>query len=283
MKKQPNFLMIALVAIFVFFNSCVSLKQVNELSESSLESVKKYESLALDFEKACIEHCRIDKLNKLEIDFENCDCSSSSKADSVTLVIFNAVKNYFDGLSKLSNNELTAYKLDDLTTALTENDFGDIKIDNEQVESYSKISKILLRAFTDEYRKKKISIYVKDAQDPLMVLLDALNENLNENLIGKVKTLRGKLKSYYFDIKNDVSVSEIDKKNALLEYSKQLEMIKLWEDEIASYSKVLIKIKEGHTELAKNIDKIKEDEVRAILSQYASDIEAIKSEINKLK
>ncbi len=67
MKKQTNFLMIALAAILVLLNSCVSLKQVNELSESSLESVKKYESLALDFEKACLEHCRIDKLNKLEI------------------------------------------------------------------------------------------------------------------------------------------------------------------------------------------------------------------------
>lgn len=281
--KQIKLLSIALLASFVFLNSCVSLKEVHEFSDSSLSGVKNYENLTLDFETVCSEHCRIDKLQELDLDFEDCDCSESSDADSVTLILYNTVKNYFDGLSKLSDNELTSYKTDELTTALTENDFGDIKIDKSQVESYSKISKILLKAFTDEYRKKKIAIYVQDAQDPLMILLDALNTNLSKNLVGKVKTFKGKLKSYYFDIKNDNSISDIDKRNSLKEYSQQLQTIELWEKEIKSYSKAINKIKEGHTDLAKNIKNIKEDEVRALLSQYATDIESIKSEINKLK
>lgn len=281
--KQTKLLLITILSSIVFLFSCVSLKQVNELSKSSLSGVKKYENLALSFETACSEHCRIDKLQKLEIDFENCDCSEDAVADSVTLIIYNAVKYYFDGLSKLSDNELTSYKLDELTAALSENDFGDVSINANQAESYSKISKILLKAFTDEYRKKKIATYIQEAHDPLMILLDALDMNLNENLIGKVNNLRGKLKSYYFDIRNDSLITEIDKKNALKEYSIQLETIKLWESEITSYSKVINKIKEGHVDLFNNIENIKEDEIRALLSQYATDIESLKSEINKLR
>lgn len=126
-------------------------------------------------------------------------------------------------------------------------------------------------------------VYIQEAQEPLIILLDALNMNLNENLIGKVKVLRGKLKSYYFDIVKDDSISEFDKQNALKEYYQQLETIKLWENEIASYSKVINKIKEGHTDLVKNIKNIKEDEIKALLSQYVTEIESIKSEFNKLK
>lgn len=278
-----KFILIAVLALFVFLTSCVSLKQVNELSESSLSGVKKYEILDLDFEKACCERCKIDKLEKLEINFEDCDCSASVKADSVTLIIYNTVKNYFDGLSKLSNNELTSYKTDDLTTALTTNDLGGINIDKDQTESFFKINKILLKSVTDGYRKKKLVVYIQEAQDPLIILLDALNMNSNENLIGKVKVLRGKLKSYYFDIVKNDSISEFDKQNALKEYYQQLETIKLWENEIVSYSKVINKIKEGHTDLVKNIKNIKEDEIKVLLSQYVTEIESIKSEFNKLK
>lgn len=281
MKKIKK--LAGIIILIIFMISCVSLKQVNDFSTSSLEGIKKYESISLDFKKACNEHCLIDNLKNLNMDISTCDCSLSQTADSVTLIIFNGLKNYFDGLAKLSNNELTTYKLDDLSKALSKNDFGDIEIAKEEVEAYSKISKILLKAFTDGYRKRKLSIYVKEASESVDVLLNHLNNNLSIKLCGKLNSLKGKIRSYYFDIKEDATISDFNKRNSLESYSKRIEMIKGWENEIECYSKIILKIKMGHIELGENIDRINVDEIKNMLAQYASDIEGLKSEINKLR
>ncbi len=264
-------------------NCCVSLKHVNEYSVNALTGLTKYEKLSLDFEKACKMHCFLDKLDSLQTDIDQCYCAADRKADSVTLLIYNAIKGYFDGLASLSDNELTSYKMDELSAALASDELGKVKLSEEQANAYTAISGILLRAFTDGYRKKRIGIYIKEANEPVNLLLNYLDFNIAKNLQGKINVLKERYILLTDEFIDDESLSLFDKKTVLLLFYEKMDEATRWEQEIVVWSKALQKIKEGHRKLAENAANLKAIEVKRALLQYASDIEDIISEINKLK
>ena len=222
-------------------------------------------------------------LNDLTLKTQDCDCKLNEKADSVTLVIYNSVRGYLDGLTSLSDNDLTSYKTEAWTKVLTEGSFGSIEIEKEQVEAYSKISKILLKAFTDEYRKRKIKEYVTSANKPLKVLITFLDFNLSSNLIGNLMVQKKSVEDYSFELLKDTSLSTIEKKKVIEDYYWRINLIENKEKELLTYSKSLKKIIEGHQKLTDNIESLSKSEIKEALIQYASDIQDIISEFNKLK
>lgn len=126
-------------------------------------------------------------------------------------------------------------------------------------------------SITDEFRKNKIRMYVKEADKPLGILTTYLDYNISNNLHGKLKNYKSKLRMYYFGITDDNGNSNFDKMSSLKEYYAELEKINTWEKEIKTYAELLQKIKKGHHELAKNVDKIKDDE----LKKHCSNMPAI--------
>ena len=212
MTKKIKKIGLGLILLTVGLSSCVNLKHVNDFSSSSLKSIKKYEEINYSFKQNCLDNCQDKKINDLSLSAKDCDCKLNEKADSVTLLIYNSVRGYLDGLTNLSNNELTSYKMDALTKVLTEGDFGSIKIEKEQVEAYSKISKILLKAFTDEYRKRKIKEYVLSANEPIKVLITFLDFNLSSNLIGNLRVQKNSIEEYSFELLKDSTLSKIEKR-----------------------------------------------------------------------
>jgi hypothetical protein len=283
MTKRLQKFGFALILLTLGLSSCVNLKHVNDFSSTSLKSLKKFEDINYSFKQNCLDNCQDNKIHNLNLNAEDCDCVLNDKADSVTLLIYSSLRGYLDGLTNLSNNDLTSYKMDALTKALTEGKFGSITIEKEQVEAYSKISKILLKAFTDGYRKKKIKEYVKEANEPLKVLITFLDFNLSANLVGKLNVQKGRIKSYYFDLTKDPSLSTIEKTKAAEQYYSQLSKIEAKQNELLTYSKAIKKVVDGHQKLTENIEKMTKAEIKELLTQYASDIQDIISEFNKIK
>jgi len=283
MTKKIKKIGLGLILLTVGLSSCVNLKHVNDFSSSSLKSIKKYEEINYSFKQNCLDNCQDKKINDLSLSAKDCDCKLNEKADSVTLLIYNSVRGYLDGLTNLSNNELTSYKMDALTKVLTEGDFGSIKIEKEQVEAYSKISKILLKAFTDEYRKRKIKEYVLSANEPIKVLITFLDFNLSSNLIGNLRVQKNSIEEYSFELLKDSTLSKIEKRKVIEDYYSRINKIEEKEKELVTYSKALKKIAEGHQKLVDNIETLSKDEIKELLTQYASDIQDIISEFNKLK
>jgi len=283
MTKKIKKIGLGLILLTVGLSSCVNLKHVNDFSSSSLKSIKKYEEINYSFKQNCLDNCQDKKINDLSLSAKDCDCRLNEKADSVTLLIYNSVRGYLDGLTNLSNNELTSYKMDALTKVLTEGDFGSIKIEKEQVEAYSKISKILLKAFTDEYRKRKIKEYVLSANEPIKVLITFLDFNLSSNLIGNFRVQKNSIEEYSFELLKDSTLSKIEKRKVIEDYYSRINKIEEKEKELVTYSKALKKIAEGHQKLVDNIETLSKDEIKELLTQYASDIQDIISEFNKLK
>ena len=274
---------IAIILLIIGLSSCVNLKYINSYSSASLKSIQGFETINYSFKQCCLDNCQDKKINNLNLDAEDCDCTMDEKADSVTLILYNAVKGYFDGLNNLSGNELTDYKTDGLTKALNEGNFGSIKIDKQHVEAYSNISKILLRAFTDEYRKHQLKVYVREANDPLKVLIKFLDLNISGNLAGKLTLQKQRIKSYYFDLTKNLLLSPFEKRRAVQDYFQQLGEIEARQKELQTYSKALKIIAEGHQKLSDNIDHFSTAEIKGLLFQYACDIRDVKTEFDKIK
>ena len=118
--------------VLIFFTagltSCVNLKHVNDFSSTSLNSLKKFEEINYSFKQNCFDNCQNIKIQNLNLNSDECDCASNVKADSITLIIYSSLRGYLDGLTKLSKNDVTNYKMDAFTTALTEGNFGAITV-----------------------------------------------------------------------------------------------------------------------------------------------------------
>lgn len=281
MKLKSKTFVIAFLAI-IAFSSCVNLQHVNNFSLSSLEGVREFEELNYSFNQSCLDKCLDEKVNSLDILTTACNCKQEKLADSITLKIYSSVYSYLDGLSKLSDGQLTAYKTEDLTTSLTEGNFGSLTINKENVQSYSKISNILIRAFTDSFRKSNIKEYVVEANEPILKLLSFLDFNLSKNLNGKLNVRKESLKGDYFDLIRDKSLSNMEKRNAVKEYFNSIATIESQQHKLYVYSKTLSKIAEGHQQLHDNIDNLNDQEIMQDLFQYASEINVMVSEFNKI-
>lgn len=283
MKKAILKNVLILLMLAVVSSSCVNLKSVNNFAVKSQKSIKQFEDIHYSFTQSCQDECHNKKIKNLTLDADSCECILDEKADASTLMIYNAIEGYLSGLASLSNDELTDYKFDAVANALKEGDFGSMSINKEHVDAYSKISETLTKAFTDGYRKRKIKEYVTEANEPLKVLISFLDFNLSENLNGVLNAEKEKIKSYYFGLTTDESLPKKERRNAAESYYQELQKIETKQKEIQTYSKALKKISEGHQNLADNIDKMTKAEIKEMLTQYASEIQDIISEFNKLK
>lgn len=262
--------------------SCVNLKYVNNFASSSLKSVKNFEEIGYSFKQNCLENCQQKKINEMVLNSQDCDCKANEKADSVTLLIYNALKGYLDGLTNISGNNLTNYKMDILTKSLSEGDLKSINIEKKHVEAYSGISNVLLKAFTNKYRKNKIKEYIKTGNEPFKTLINFLDFNLSANLAGKLNVQKQEIKDYYFDLTKDNTLSTLEKRKAVEEYYQRSDKINTRQKALTTYSRELKIIAGGHQKLLDNIQKLNKDDIKEQLTQYASEIQDLASEFNKL-
>ncbi len=273
---------LSLFFLVTALTGCVNLKYVSNFSSSSLKSVRNFEEIGYSFTMNCIENCQEQKVSDLNFSSRECDCQTNESADSVTLIIYNAVKGYLDGLSNLSNNTLTNYKVNAVTKSLNQQDYKSLNVEKTHVEAWLNISNILLKAFTNKYRRNKIKEYVNAGNEPLKVLTGFLDFNLSENLSGKLNVQKQRLKDYYFDLTNDSTLSTFEKRNAAEDYYNRINKIEAKQKELTTYSKILKKVAGGHQKLTDNLERLNTDEIIEQLTQYSSDIQDLITEYNKI-
>ncbi|UII74822.1 hypothetical protein LV716_11155 [Flagellimonas sp. HMM57] len=263
--------------------SCADLKHVSEFSTTSLEAVTAFETIPYNFEQSCLDGCRLENIKNLNILNDSCDCLGEQQADSISLKIYTSVYAYFDGLTKLSANDLTTYNTEALENTLSSGDFGPIKINQEESASYSRISTVVLGAFTNAYRKNKIREYIKEGNEPVKTLLSFLDFNLSSNLSGKLDVKKEQLKSDYFEFLQNTELSAQEKREIATDYFNGIETIENLQQKFALYSETLTEISEGHQTLTENADKLSVREIQEELFRYASDIKTIVIEFKKIR
>ncbi len=281
-RNLPLILTTLFLSIGIY--SCVSLRQINEYSSTSLAGIEKFENIDYTFTRHCLDACLFNAMRNFEIKREEeCNCDLYKTADSVTLLIYNAIRGYFSGLAHISNNELTAYDPGALQKALTEGNFWDIKIEKEHVDAYTNIYTILLRATADLYRKKKIKQYIEEANQPIQVLIQKFQFILQKNLEGELNFKMEKLYAYYKEMSLNENITDYEKGKATVDYYQQLSAITREKDLIDAFAKSLTTISDGHQKLYDNRNKLTSKEIKELMKQYASNVQDITTEFNKLK
>lgn len=250
----------------VLLASCVNLRYIGEFSETSTEGIQQFDTLSPSFFEVCLQDCRQENIHKFDIHNTDCDCTMNEKADSITLLIYNTTREYFDGLSDLGNNELTAYRTDDFSQALTTGNFEPIKLNENDVKAYSDISTLLLRTFTDSFRRKKIKKYIIQAHEPLLTLLHFLELNLAGNLRGKLEVQKSGLKNFYFDFIKDKRLSDYERTKFAEDYFRRISEITAQQQSLETYALILQEIAKGHEILYDNVEQLSDKEVRIRLA-----------------
>ena len=271
------------IAVFLLMTGCTSTKRISDYSTSALKTIEKFDELGHTFMKACKDKCYLENVRELKLSTDECQCAPEQTADNVTSALYNVIKGYYDGLVKLSANELTSYKTDALKKQLTSGTFGDVKIDKTDVDAYTKLSSVLLTAFTDGYRSKKLNSYVGEANEPIQILIRLLKINLASNLTGRIQVHRQRLQSVYFDLLQDPAASSYEKKNIIDAYHGEIDELESKISKISIFSKGLNSVAAGHQKLYDNRNKMSPKEIKVMLVQYVSDLEDVLSEFNKTK
>lgn len=279
--RKPLSSILVLILVAITSTSCINLKHVGEFSESSIESIEKFETLLYNFEKSCTGTCLQKSMEELKIHGQDCVCTDDKKADSITALIYNTTRSYFYSLSDISKNELTDYKTDELTQALATGDYGTLSLNEADVKAYSGISTIILRAFTDGYRRKKIRDYVTRANEPLQTLLHFLDLNLSGNLVGKLEVQKNTIKSFYFDLIADTDLSLYERTKFTEDYFQRTAELTAMQEELKTYSTVLKTIAEGHAILHNNINKLTEEEIRGQLAIQSTQLKHLANSLNR--
>src|ERR1035437_4495536 len=270
------------ILFMLTFWGCMSYNTVNDFASTSLNSVKKYEEINYSFKKNCIDDCQNKKLIDLNISLADCDCMADARADSVTMIIYKAIRGYFEGLTNLSNDELTNYRLDSISKSVSGNDLDSMKFDQKETEAYSNISSILLKAFTDGYRISKIKAYIRQANESVKILTSYLSFNLSANLNGKIDIQIQKAEKTCFNLTKDKTLSTYEKRLSIKDYFIDIERMQKIKESINTFAKGLKKLAEGHQKLYDNLNTLNADEIKVQITQYGSEIKDIISEFNKL-
>ena len=287
--KNTNF-QVRLLLLFIALLpiSCVNLKTVSSFSATSLKSLENFEDINFSFGQFCTDRCQFEAIRKFEINKElKCNCTVYESADSVTLLIYNSLRGYFDGLTKIAAGDLTEYNFDALKKALNEGTFGAVTISKEEVNAYTAISKILLKVTTDIYRKNRIAKYIEEANPPVQVLLNKLGTIVHGNMeeLMEFKKLANFTYSTQFldTMLYKDHLNHYEKAGILRAYYQHNSEIELQKKQIETFSKSLATIAQGHQKLFDNRNRLTATEVRELLIGYTSNLREIETEINKLK
>lgn len=275
--------LIFLVVPFSIF-SCVNLKSVSDFSSTSMAGLQHFEAIDYTFLDHCEDRCTEVAVHEYSIDRElECDCEVFVEADSVTQVIYTTIQGYLQGLGNLAHNDLTTYRTNDLTLALTAQQLGPVSIDETVVNAFSALSNTLLRSTTDFYRRRKIASYIEEANEPMQVLLDKFQQIIQANLKGELRFKKERLYGNFIEMKlNNTLQSEYEKRKAGEDYYQALSDINRLEKLLDVYAQSLDQVASGHQVLYDRRDKLSVKDLAGTLMNYSSEIELLYAEFNKL-
>jgi hypothetical protein len=277
MKKNILSSHLLFLVVSLLCTGCINLKHINDFSSESLKGLQGFEALPITYQGICTDDCKEKDIESGKLNASKCDCKDARLADSVDYLFYKTVAAYLDGLERLSANETTSYNFDSLGTQLS-----GLGVSAADAGAYAKLGSILTKAVTDGYRSKKIKEYIKDANDPLQIIIRHLKSNIGGSLTVDLGASRSKLESDYFKMLRNSSGNAFEKRKIIDEFYGLRTGIDSELSTLREYSSLLQCIADGHQQLANNLDKIDEAGLKAMITQYASNIKDIHTQIQIL-
>jgi hypothetical protein len=283
MKNSYRYVFILTLLSVMGLSSCSNLKPVNDYSTYSLTIIKKYENIQYGFKQNCLDDCLEKNVRELSLNFEECDCYPNDKADSITNLIYYAIRGYLDGLQKLSNNEDINYNIVNIFTSVGDEDFGSAIIDKELFLAHHQIASLLVAADIDRYKKREVFKYMNEGFESLQVLINFMDKSLSILIINELTQRKFKTDEYYLSLIKDPLLSKYEKSKVVADYYLRLNFLENKLKEFSIFSKGLRTILACHQILLEGNHDFNNIEFKKNLLQYSSEFQDIISEFNKLK
>ncbi len=284
MRYQINCIqLLFLLLVAAGLTGCLNLKQVNDYSAASIRGVQNFETLPYSFSQNCLAECRDRDIKNLKFNPDSCNCLIEQQADSTDYKIYKVIYNYLDGLTCLSDSRLTDYHYEGIASSLSAGPIGKLSITSDQAGAYAKLASLLTNTITNGYRKNKLKQYISTANQPLGVLLRALQYNITVNLVSSIQIRKDILKSNYFGLVRNSGSSAYEKQRAITEYYQQAAKL---DDKITAmkdYSRLLQQVAAGHQQLFDNLNHLSSNDIKLMLARYAGSIKEAAAQIDILK
>lgn len=276
---MPRKLLMALVIVLLFFQSCVPLAEVHDYASSSVLALNKINNIDYTFRDYCRQDCELQQLRSGEIQPSfACSCTeAATNADTAVQKIYLTVKAYLTAIDSLSNNKNFSYNVTDLSKSLEKSALLNL---NEQQKSISiKAGNFIATAATAYYRKKKLKQYLGQA--------DSLFQNVTETLLFLVDNrLRAQLKFAYDarlanakqlldnttdrGVKQAVVQSYLDEKHYFTKHNTLID----------TYVAILKLVQKGYHDLYIHHEKLSRSNIKELLNHHLQDLQYLIDSIN---
>lgn len=308
--------LILILVLAVVNSGCVDLSAIRKFAEISTEAGQQFPQLAKDLNGSCMRRYYYQKIREEQFrpermpDITNPDPTSPAMSEArercgkfteqeKRLIEANAVMvNYLQAMAALAADDLTSF---DQSLNGLGNSFTAANVFNEaEVKAVKNLAGLLLTAFTDGYRRKKLKTTIENHNEDVKTLAAALQRIAAQNYILELKNEQGQLRSYYIDSIRDYAdymkrVAAKDgsenKEDSVQNPLPVIQVKRQWDEEeldlrnkitaAESYGKIMQNISEGHQKLFDNRNKLNSKETVQIALKYGKAIQPLVQDFRK--
>lgn len=284
MKYSSSRWLIGLVVVFLLAG-CNTVKSLSDYSGTSLHSLGRFEAIDFGFVQYKTEAGRIGDIDRHLIDtFPEavCNCPAYRLDDSITLLLYTALKSYFDGLAKLAGDEYANYSFDALKNAVAA-DSSIFKISGDTLEAYNQLAATVTKYVTLFYREKKLEEYITSSNASVQLLLHQFERILREGLSPFIDRERRDLIHLYKNVLYDPHATVYEKDRVAADYYEKRQVLNYRREQLDTYLAILQAIREGHQEAAVNIGKKSKKDLKTSLNKYADSLKNAQLRFDTLK
>lgn len=275
------FLAVALLSAFLtFVAGCANLQSVRDFAKISAATAD-YQQIVADYAMSPDRQKRYQPARsapQLEAQAK-ARAEQKPKLEAAQTILVE----YMNALGDLAADDLPKVdtQIDALGKALEKAKFvgdGDAAIGKETATAAGTIAKILIRAVLDHWRQKQTSRIVTEANDSVQIVTSGLREIVLKDFSASLDTEKETVRKYFeAPIAASTASGDADAVPALarilwLEHSDQIETRRV---KLTAYADVLDKIGKGHEDLAQNVNRLKDKDLKERLRGYAKDLQAL--------
>ena len=177
------------------------------------------------------------------------------------------VKEYMSALGQLAADGLPIYdnELDELGKALQEAKFAD----EGEATAFAAVSKLLVTAATDRWRRDKLETLIGQSNAPFQVVVGAMVKTVEQGFTGDAAIERIALDKYYTTLQREGK--DPAGLAALAEWREfRTNELATHEEAVRNYVVVLKTIGQGHQKLYETRTQLSKAEVEADIQRYAN-------------
>jgi hypothetical protein len=190
----------------------------------------------------------------------------------VLLLRHQLIQEYMDALGQLAADEAVVYdrEISALGRAATDAKFLDAK----EGEAFSAVTRILLRAVTDGWRRRQLTRLVEDTNPHFQVVVGSLRTIVRQGFAADAENERVAINRYYTDLVRE------SRDRAGIEAVKEWQEVRLEgvgtrDKAIRAYAEILDKIGRGHQRLYDGRHDVSARAVLADLKGYSKELRAL--------